>query len=90
MLFLLINRTRPGLSAAQFGELATLAKAFYAAVPADVMRPFGFRDDIVVRIRPQGTGSRIDIRAKSRIGQSDLGGNAERIRAFLARVKAET
>ena len=36
MLFLLINRTRPGLSAAQFGELAALAKAFYAAVPADV------------------------------------------------------
>ena len=35
-LFLLINRTRPGLSAAQFGELAALAKAFYAAVPADV------------------------------------------------------
>ena len=51
---------------------------------------FGFRDDIVVRIRPQGAGSRIDIRAKSRIGQSDLGGNAERIRAFLVRVKTET
>lgn len=51
---------------------------------------FGFRDDIVVRIRAQGTGSRIDIRAKSRIGESDLGGNAERIRAFLARVKAES
>jgi uncharacterized protein (DUF1499 family) len=51
---------------------------------------FGFRDDIVVRIRPQGTGSRVDIRAKSRIGESDLGGNAERIRTFLARLKAES
>ena len=50
---------------------------------------FGFRDDIVVRIRPQGTGSRIDIRSKSRIGESDLGGNAERVRAFIARLKSE-
>jgi hypothetical protein len=36
MLFLLTNRTRPDLSAAQYGELAALAKAFYASVPADV------------------------------------------------------
>ncbi len=50
---------------------------------------FGFRDDIVVRIRPQGTGSRIDIRSKSRMGESDLGGNAERVRAFIARLKSE-
>ncbi|MBM3649420.1 MAG: DUF1499 domain-containing protein [Alphaproteobacteria bacterium] len=49
---------------------------------------FGFRDDIVVRIRPDGTGSRIDIRSKSRDGQSDLGVNADRIREFTARLKA--
>ncbi len=36
MLFLLTNRTRANLSAAQFGELATLAKAFYASIPVDV------------------------------------------------------
>ena len=36
MLFLLTNRTRPDLSAAQYGELAALAKKFYAAIPADV------------------------------------------------------
>ena len=36
MLFLLTNRTRPGLTAAQWGELAALAKAFYASIPADV------------------------------------------------------
>jgi len=50
---------------------------------------FGFRDDIVVRIRPQGPGSRVDIRSKSRIGEADLGGNAERVRTFIARLKAE-
>lgn len=50
---------------------------------------FGFRDDIVVRIRPDGAGSRIDIRSKSRVGESDLGVNARRIREFVARLKAE-
>jgi len=50
---------------------------------------FGFRDDIVVRIRPRGNGSQVDIRSKSRIGESDLGGNAERVRTFIARLKSE-
>ncbi|MDE2614227.1 MAG: hypothetical protein KGL78_12350 [Burkholderiales bacterium] len=36
MLFLLTNRTRANLSAAQFGEMAVLAKAFYASIPSDV------------------------------------------------------
>jgi muconolactone delta-isomerase len=36
MLFLLTNRTRPNLSADQYAELAALAKAFYASIPADV------------------------------------------------------
>src|SRR5207302_9610810 len=34
---------------------------------------FGFKDDIVVRIVPQGSGSRIDVRSVSRVGRSDLG-----------------
>jgi uncharacterized protein (DUF1499 family) len=49
---------------------------------------FGFRDDIVVRIRPDGAGTRVDIRSKSRDGDSDLGVNARRIREFIARLKA--
>lgn len=36
MLFMLTNRTRPGLDAAQYAELAKLAKAFYASIPAGV------------------------------------------------------
>lgn len=55
----------------------------------DTTQWFGFRDDIVVRIRPDGTGSRIDIRSKSRLGRSDLGVNARRIRAFTEKLKAE-
>ncbi|MDI1285609.1 MAG: DUF1499 domain-containing protein [Reyranella sp.] len=55
----------------------------------DTSQWFGFRDDIVVRIRADGTGSRIDIRSKSRAGEADLGVNARRIRDFIARLKAE-
>jgi hypothetical protein len=53
----------------------------------DTTRWWGFRDDIVIRIAAEGTGSRLDIRSMSRVGKSDLGKNAERIRAFLAAVK---
>jgi uncharacterized protein (DUF1499 family) len=48
---------------------------------------WGFKDDVVIRIAAEGTGSRLDIRSMSRVGKSDLGKNAERIRAFLAKVK---
>ncbi|HUG53670.1 MAG TPA: DUF1499 domain-containing protein [Vicinamibacteria bacterium] len=44
---------------------------------------FGFKDDVVVRVRPEGAGSRIDVRSLSRVGRSDLGKNASRIRAYL-------
>ncbi|HET7707886.1 MAG TPA: DUF1499 domain-containing protein [Thermoanaerobaculia bacterium] len=44
---------------------------------------FGFRDDVVVRIRPVPGGSRIDVRSTSRVGRSDAGVNANRIRRFL-------
>jgi uncharacterized protein (DUF1499 family) len=49
-------------------------------------RWFGFKDDVVVRIRPDGTGSRVDVRSVSRVGKSDVGTNAARVRAFLARL----
>ncbi len=48
---------------------------------------FGFKDDIVIRLRQQNSGSRIDIRSESRVGVSDLGKNAERIRKFLRAMK---
>ncbi|MGD8594696.1 MAG: DUF1499 domain-containing protein [Gammaproteobacteria bacterium] len=44
---------------------------------------FGFKDDVVIRIKPQNTGSRVDIRSVSRVGRSDVGTNAARIRAFI-------
>jgi len=48
---------------------------------------FGFKDDIVVRLRPDGIGTRVDVRSVSRVGQGDVGANAKRIRGFLARLQ---
>jgi uncharacterized protein (DUF1499 family) len=47
---------------------------------------FGFTDDVVVRITPTDGGSRIDVRSVSRVGRSDVGTNARRIKAYLARI----
>lgn len=43
---------------------------------------FGFTDDIVIRVQPAGEGSRLDIRSKSRMGETDYGVNAGHIRSF--------
>ena len=48
---------------------------------------FGFKDDVVVRVRPEGTGTRVDVRSKSRVGRSDVGANARRIRRFLEKLQ---
>jgi uncharacterized protein (DUF1499 family) len=47
---------------------------------------FGFKDDVVIRVRPEGTGSRVDVRSVSRVGLSDIGVNAKRVREFLAKL----
>ncbi|HSR72872.1 MAG TPA: DUF1499 domain-containing protein, partial [Kiloniellales bacterium] len=47
---------------------------------------FGFKDDVVIRIRRDGAGSVIDIRSSSREGIGDLGVNAARIKEFTRRV----
>jgi len=43
---------------------------------------FGFKDDIVVRVAAEAGGTKVDVRSASRVGRSDLGVNADRIRAF--------
>jgi len=49
---------------------------------------FGFTDDIVVRIAAAPNGSRVDVRSVSRVGRSDIGTNAKRIRSFLEKLRA--
>ena len=47
----------------------------------------GFRDDIVIRVRRDADGSRMDMRSASRYGRHDLGTNASRIQSFLETVE---
>ena len=65
-----------------------------AAVPeegrieaTDTTKWWGFKDDVVIRITTDGTATRVDVRSMSRVGKSDMGKNAARIREFLAKLK---
>ncbi len=51
---------------------------------------YGFIDDFVVRLTPEGSMTRVDVRSKSRVGGSDLGANAARVRAFFEKLDAAT
>jgi uncharacterized protein (DUF1499 family) len=42
----------------------------------------------VIRVRPHAQGSIVDVRSLSRIGGSDIGANAKRVRSFLSRLAA--
>jgi len=44
---------------------------------------YGFKDDVVVRLTPEGSATRVDVRSVSRVGLGDLGKNASRIREYL-------
>ena len=44
---------------------------------------FKFKDDIVIRLRPESSGVRIDARSVSRVGKGDVGINAIRLRKFF-------
>jgi len=57
----------------------------------DTTKWFGFKDDIAVRVSAAEPGSphlsRVDIRSKSRVGRSDIGTNARRIRAYAEQLR---
>jgi hypothetical protein len=49
---------------------------------------FGLVQDIAIRVRPAGKiGARLDIRAKSREGDSDMGETAALVRSYIAALK---
>lgn len=48
---------------------------------------YGFRDDIMIRVREEDGAARIDVRSVSRVGLSDLGVNAKRIRRLLDEIE---
>jgi uncharacterized protein (DUF1499 family) len=69
-------------------EIVAAAPAEGRLEATDRTRWLGFRDDVVVRVRPDGADTRVDVRSVSRVGVSDLGTNARRIRTFLAALRA--
>jgi hypothetical protein len=50
---------------------------------------YGFKDDIVIRVAADAGGSHMDVRSASRVGRSDIGVNAKRIRAYLKKFDSE-
>ncbi len=69
-------------------EIVTADKGTGRIEATDTTRWFGFKDDIAVRLTPWGTGTRVDVRSVSRVGVSDTGTNARRIRRYLDRLQS--
>jgi len=67
-------------------QVADASESQWRIEAVDTTLLYGFKDDIVVRIRSDANGCRLDVRSASRVGHSDLGVNAARIRKFLARL----
>ena len=64
-------RLRPG---GELGRLEATATSF----------AYGFKDDVIARVRPEGRGSRVDLRSISRVGGSDIGANCARVTKIVA------
>ena len=64
-------------------EIVTADQGTGRIEATDTTRWFGFKDDVVVRITPWGSGTRVDVRSVSRVGRSDVGTNARRIQRYL-------
>ena len=72
-------------AARSMGWTIVAADAASGRIEATATTPwFGFRDDVVIRVAPDARGSRIDVRSVSRVGKSDLGANARRVREYAA------
>ena len=70
-------------------QIVTADKSSGRIEATDTTRWFGFKDDVVVRLTPWGAGTRVDMRSVSRIGRSDIGTNARRIRQYLDRLASQ-
>lgn len=64
-------------------EIVAVDQAAGRIEATDTTRWFGFKDDVSVRLTAWGSGTRVDVRSVSRVGRSDVGTNARRIRAYL-------
>ncbi len=66
-------------------EIVAADRALGRIEATDTSTWYGFKDDVVIRIlaADSDAGSRVDVRSLSRVGRSDVGVNAARIRAYL-------
>lgn len=69
-------------------EIVAVAPNDLRIEATDTTLLFGFKDDVVIRVRPAAQGSIVDVRSLSRVGGSDFGVNAKRVRAFMRRIAA--
>jgi uncharacterized protein (DUF1499 family) len=76
------------IAQAEGWQIVTADKSTGRIEATDTTRWFGFKDDIVVRLTPWGAGTRVDVRSVSRIGRSDIGTNARRIRSYFEKLQA--
>lgn len=67
-------------------EIVAVRPEDYRIEATDTSLLFGFKDDVVIRVQAQDDGSRIDVRSLSRVGKSDIGVNAQRIREFMKKL----
>ena len=70
-------------------EITRVDPAARALEGVATSRLFRFQDDFVVEVRPQGDGSVVQMRSKSRDGKGDIGVNAARIKAFFATLRGD-
>ncbi|SFE37521.1 DUF1499 domain-containing protein [Nitrosomonas sp. Nm166] len=64
-------------------DIAVVSAANGRIEATDTTPIMSFKDDIVIRVQEMGNRTRVDMRSVSRVGESDLGVNAKRIRLFL-------
>lgn len=90
---LIMNKTRPQAFEAALKAARQMGWRIVDSAPdegrieaTDTTFWFGFKDDIVVRITSAGERSLVDVRSVSRVGISDVGTNARRVRAYLKKL----
>ncbi len=70
-------------------DIATVDPRSGIVEAVDTSLFFRFKDNVVARVRDDpGGGSVVDFRSVSRVGQSDVGANARRIRALIRDLQA--
>lgn len=69
------------------GSIASIEGASQAFETRSLI--FGFTDDVVVRLRRADNGLLLDVRAKGRAGDTDLGSHAKKIRGFFEAFASE-